>query len=348
MSIWLSIRSATAAAALAFLAATAGAITDASPIRHGLAAEPADGPPPAPPATQRKLIGEYGEAEGDFTIFQQGGVLLAKTRAGGPNRLAGAGPGRFRISGSGEASVLKLVRQGIVVDGRLLRKRDFGAEATKRVRAAVRSDPKRLRKEAMAATPPGEIHSARASDLVSLEHAVPGLRLDIRYATTDNFMGIKLYERPAAYLQRPAAEALARVAERLRRRGYGLVIYDAYRPWFVTKMFWEATPVSNRAFVADPSKGSRHNRGCAVDLGLVDLRTGKIVEMPSRYDEFSARAHANFPGGTDRQRWHRDLLRRAMELEGFTVLPEEWWHFDYKDWLEYPIGNFSFSQLDGS
>ena len=114
-------------------------------------------------------------------------------------------------------------------------------------------------------------------------------------------------------MQKPAAEALKRVQEKLKAQGYGLLIFDAYRPWHVTKMFWDATPEKFHNFVADPSKGSRHNRGCAVDLGLYDLKTGKVVEMVSGYDEFSDRAFPDYPGGTSRQRWHRDLLRRAME-----------------------------------
>ena len=156
-------------------------------------------------------------------------------------------------------------------------------------------------------------------------------------------MGTPLYPNTAkAYMQKPAAEAVARVNKALVSKGYGLWVFDAYRPWAVTKMFWEATPEKLRTFVADPSKGSRHNRGCAVDLTLYDLKTGKPVEMVSGFDEFSDRAYPNYWGGTSRQRWHRELLRRAMEDEGFTVYEAEWWHFDYKDWRSYGIGNQTF------
>jgi serine beta-lactamase-like protein LACTB len=146
-------------------------------------------------------------------------------------------------------------------------------------------------------------------------------------------------------MQKPAAEALARVHKSLKERGYGLLVFDAYRPWHVTKMFHDATPEKFHNFVADPSKGSRHNRGCAVDLTLYDLKTGKPVEMVSGYDEFSDRAVPDYMGGTSRQRWHRDLLRSAMQAEGFTVYEEEWWHFDYKDWKQYAIGNKTFEEL---
>jgi D-alanyl-D-alanine dipeptidase len=125
----------------------------------------------------------------------------------------------------------------------------------------------------------------------------------------------------------------------------GLIIYDSYRPWHVTKMFWDGTDPKFHNFVADPSKGSRHNRGCAVDLGLFDLQTGKVIEVVAGFDEFSDRSFPNYPGGTSRQRWYRDLLRRTMEDSNFTIYEEEWWHFDFKDWKQYPILNKTFEEL---
>jgi D-alanyl-D-alanine dipeptidase len=110
-------------------------------------------------------------------------------------------------------------------------------------------------------------------------------------------------------------------------------------------MFWEATPDDKKIFVADPKEGSKHNRGCAVDLTLYGLKTGQAVEMPSGYDEMSPRAYADYSGGTTEQREHRAILRQAMEKEGFTVYPQEWWHFDYKDWKRYPIMNVRFEEL---
>jgi len=119
-----------------------------------------------------------------------------------------------------------------------------------------------------------------------------------------------------------------------------------YRPWYVTKMFWDATPLDRRWLVADPSQGSRHNRGEAVDLTLYDLTTGQPVEMPSTYDESTDRAYADYPGGTMLQRsGRRAVLRRAMEAEGFAVNPTEWWHFDYKDWRQYAICNVAFDNF---
>jgi serine beta-lactamase-like protein LACTB len=146
-------------------------------------------------------------------------------------------------------------------------------------------------------------------------------------------------------MQRPAAEALVRVNKKLEKLGYGLLIHDAYRPWYVTKMFHDATPPRHHGFVADPTKGSRHNRGCAVDLTLYDRETGTPVEMVSGYDEFSDRSYPDYLGGTTKQRKHREILRSAMESEGYTVFPAEWWHFDYRDWREYPILNVRFEDL---
>ena len=132
------------------------------------------------------------------------------------------------------------------------------------------------------------------------------------------------------------------------RQGYGLMIFDAYRPWYVTKIFWDATPPDKHEFVANPAEGSRHNRGCAVDLTLYDLRTGKEVSMPGGYDEMSERSYPNYAGGTAEERAHRDLLRSAMEQHGFTVFKSEWWHFDYRDWREYAIQNIPFEDIEPS
>jgi D-alanyl-D-alanine dipeptidase len=201
-----------------------------------------------------------------------------------------------------------------------------------------------IRREAIAAKPPEEADRL-PSDLVEVQPLEPTIRLDIRYATTNNLLGTKVYDEPRAFLQRPAAEALIRVHRALAKQGYGVLIHDGYRPWYVTKIFWDATPDDKHEFVANPARGSRHNRGCAVDLTLFELGTGKVVEMPSTYDELSERAHADYPGGTAEQRRTRGVLRAAMEAEGFAVYDVEWWHFDYKDWKLYPLGNVMFDKI---
>ena len=202
-----------------------------------------------------------------------------------------------------------------------------------------------LRAEALKAQPPRERGTFLKPDLVELVKLDPTIKLDIRYATTNNFLGTPVYTEARAFLQRPAAEALVRANRALGAYGYGLVIHDGYRPWYVTKIFWDATPEDKKIFVADPAKGSMHNRGCAVDVSLYDLKTGKEVQMPSGYDEMTDRAFADYAGGTAEERARRALLRQAIEKEGFTVLPAEWWHFDYKDWKKYPILNVKFEDL---
>ena len=198
---------------------------------------------------------------------------------------------------------------------------------------------------ACAGRPPREAGPFRKPDLVELVRLDPTLRLDIHYARSDNFLGQPVYPEARAFLQRPAAEAVARAQQELRNQGFGLVIFDGYRPWRITKRFWDATPPEKRIFVADPKKGSKHNRGCAVDLSLFDLRTGKEVEMPSAYDEMSERAYPDYAWGPDESRRLRDVLRAAMEAQGFTVYEYEWWHFDYKDWRQYPILDIPFSAI---
>lgn len=198
---------------------------------------------------------------------------------------------------------------------------------------------------AAAQGPPVETGPFRQSDLVELVKLDPTIRLDIRYATKNNFLGKKVYKQQRAFLQRPAAEALVRVNQKLRTQGYGLIVFDGYRPWAVTKAFWDATPQDKKIFVADPARGSRHNRGCAVDLSLFDLKTGATVKMPSEYDEMTERAHINYECATPEAIRLRELLRETMTSEGFNVYEPEWWHYDYKDWKEYPILNVKFEEV---
>ena len=202
-----------------------------------------------------------------------------------------------------------------------------------------------LRAEALKEQPPREQGTFLKSDLVELVKLDPTIKLDIRYGTSNNFLGTPVYTQARAFLQRPAAEALLRAHRELKAQGYGLIIHDGYRPWYVTKIFWDATPNDKKIFVADPAEGSKHNRGCAVDLSLYDLKTGTDVKMPSGYDEMTDRAFADYAGGTPQERAHRALLRQPMEKEDFKVYPKEWWHFDYKDWKQYPILNVKFEDL---
>ncbi len=303
--------------------------------------------PPAPVAPKwRPLIGEYGWDHNTLFVLERGGVLRILIEWLAEYPLRELGPDRFELAAGGlyagervefERDAGGAVR-GVRVGGVLFARRAMhGVDETFRI-TPVRTEAE-LRRAAGAAEPPVEEGPFLRPDLVQPTELEPGIQLDIRYATKNNFMGMVFYPRPVAFLQRPAAEALVSAHRALAPHGFGVRVFDAYRPWFVTKMFWDATPASMKDFVADPAKGSRHNRGSAVDVTLYDLASGEPVEMVSGYDEFTARAFPHYPGGTSRQRWHRDLLRRVMEEAGFTVYEHEWWHFDYRDWQRYPILN---------
>lgn len=200
--------------------------------------------------------------------------------------------------------------------------------------------------QAFAQDGPPKEENKREARLVELITLDPSIKLDIRYATENNFVGKKVYPEARAFLQRPAAKALVKVHQKLKKQGLGLVIFDGYRPWSITKLFWEVTSEDKRKFVANPAKGSKHNRGCAVDLSVFDLKTGQLIDMPSGYDEFTERASPDYAGGTEKERENRDMLRRLMEGAGFTVNPNEWWHFDFKDWEKYAIYDISFTEAE--
>ena len=187
--------------------------------------------------------------------------------------------------------------------------------------------------------------SHRPNELVEIVTLDPTIKLDIRYATKNNFLERPVYKLPKAYLQKPVLEALVRVNKEIKNSGYGLFVFDGYRPWSVTKLFWDEIEVSKRKFVADPKTGSIHNRGCAVDLTLYELSSGKEVKMPCEYDTFSEEAYPSYIGGTDEERKKRDFLIKAMKKEGFTVHPNEWWHYDHKDCKLYSILDIPFEDL---
>jgi CubicO group peptidase (beta-lactamase class C family)/D-alanyl-D-alanine dipeptidase len=314
-----------------------------------------DEPPAAAPDRFRGLIGEYGWDHNTLYILEEDGQLYAliewfyyyplkevgDTVFEFPDYGLYHGEGlEFRLDASGEATAV--VAAEVKFDRREIGTRD--GETFKIVPVRPIDD---LRADALSATPPAETGQFREADLVELTGLDPSIKLDIRYASTNNFTGAVFYRQPRAFMQRPAAEAAVRVHQHLAERGLGLLIHDAYRPWHVTKMFWEATPNELKDFVANPANGSRHNRGCAVDLTLYDRQSGAVIPMVAGYDEFSPRSFPLYPGGTARQRWYRNLLRRAMEAEGFRIYEYEWWHFDYQDWQQYRIGNLTFEQLLG-
>lgn len=171
-------------------------------------------------------------------------------------------------------------------------------------------------------------------DLVDVEHSVPGVAIDIRYATTNNFTGQQLYPSSKCFLRRSTAEKLARVESELRPMGLGLKVYDGYRPLSVQRKMWQVYP--HPGYVADPKRGSRHNRGAAVDLTLIHTN-GAEVQMPSPFDSFTETAHRDSTNAPSDALVNRDLLERVMVKNGFEGLPTEWWHFDDVDWRRYPL-----------
>jgi D-alanyl-D-alanine dipeptidase len=310
--------------------------------------------PKEPPERWLGLIGEYGPERESLYVLERDGHLWALLGRGEMSRLDEMAPNVFRFATGGadenqdlvfkrdaHGRAISAVLANVVYDRRHVGPIDGSGQ--------MRVEPLRpvaaLLKEAIAAEPPKESGDFSPSVLVELVKLDPTIKLDIRYATTNNFLGSVFYTEERAFLQRPAALAVAHAQQILKQSGYGLLVLDGYRPWYVTKTFWDATPPDKQWLVADPAQGSRHNRGAAVDLTLYELESGRVVDMPSTYDESTSRAYAFYPGGTDLQRWHRALLRRVMEGEGFTLNSHEWWHFDYKDWSRYRIGNVPVAQI---
>jgi D-alanyl-D-alanine dipeptidase len=304
------------------------------------------------PLAWKQLVGIYSSGGEDIIILERGSRLQWHEPSGEEAPITAGSSDKFSIGVRGRKDhPLTIHRNGtgsiteIGLADKIYKRADAGSDPTHFFQVTPRKPVAELRAEALRATPPAEAGPFRKPNLVELTALDAGFRLDIRYAQSDNFLGTPIYTQGRAFLQRPAAEALRRALMKLEPLGYGLLVHDAYRPWYVTSIFWEATPPGDRNFVADPQKGSKHNRGCAVDITLYDAATGMPIEMPGLYDEMSPRSFPTFPGGTSLERWHRDLLRRAIESEGFTVDGNEWWHFDYKDWKQYPILNVPFEDL---
>lgn len=300
--------------------------------------------PSRPSPAQEAFVGEYVDAGFRVIVRENRGKLEWSDDAGKTfHVLQDLGRDSYASETKTGAVLLKIDRgpnskiQGLAIGPRFLARVDPSTDGVFRIKPI--RPLSEIRREAAAAQPPEETGDFLPTNLVEVRKLEKTILQDVRYAGTANFLSAPVYEKAKVMLQREAALSLLRVHRSLHAQGLGLLLHDGYRPWSVTKIFWEATPPERREFVADPSKGSKHNRGCAVDLTLYDFKTKKPVMMPSLYDEMSPRAYPEYPGGTSRERALRDTLRRAMEHEGFTVNESEWWHFDCKDWQRYRIGN---------
>lgn len=182
--------------------------------------------------------------------------------------------------------------------------------------------------------------------LLDIKKNIPSIVLDIRYATKNNFSGIAVYKRSQAYARKPVVMALQKIQQSLAKQGLGLKIYDAYRPYRVTVKFWNITPNNKKEFVANPAKGSRHNRGCAVDITLIDLKTGNELAMPTPYDSFLNMAYADYASLPKNVLKNREILQKVMTNNGFKIFKAEWWHFDFEGWEAYDLMNIEFENLE--
>ncbi len=296
------------------------------------------------------LVGEYGWDHDILYILERDGKLwcliewlefnpltqLSENIFAFPNRGLYHGENLiFKRDDSGRATE-------VIVANVNFKRRNIEPAPGKQIRVTPLRPIEEVRAQALKAEPPRETNQFRTPRLVEITNNVRGLKLDIRYATSENFLGAPVYPQPRLFLQQDVALALFCARMKFELAGYGMTLFDGYRPWHITKTFWDATPDQYKWIIANPAKGSKHNRGCAIDLTLSHLETGEPVEMPGTYDEPTDRSYPDYPGGTSLQRHHRDLLSSIMESEGFTVEPVEWWHFDYKDWREYPLMNTPF------
>jgi zinc D-Ala-D-Ala dipeptidase len=180
--------------------------------------------------------------------------------------------------------------------------------------------------------------------LVDISKFVPSISLDIRYATSNNFTHEKVYTSARAFARLKVARALASVQSELSKQGLGLKVFDAYRPYAATLLFWDI--IHDTAYVASPLSGSRHNRGCAVDLTIIDLKTGKELEMPTPFDDFTVKAGASYQEIPKKVKQNRQMLINIMKKHGFTVYASEWWHYDFSGWKNYELMDISFEELD--
>ena len=301
-------------------------------------------PAPCPPEWLG-LLGMYGAGDNILMILERDGALEGMVKGGRFYALEVLGPDKFRFPNVGRlaASNVAFTRAAsgkavaLRLDEALLPRDPTSDGVVPRVKLARPLAD--FVREARAASPPTEPAPPLPSDLVEVTVLDPTIRVDLRYASDENVVGEELLKTSRAFLQRPAAEALVRAHRALAPQGYGLVVRDAYHPWWVTKVVWEATPPEVRRFLGDPADGSGYNRGTTVDVGLFRLADRRVLDLPSRYGEMSLRSYLDFPGGTSEQRWYRDLLLEVMEAAGLSSLASQWWRYDLPEGRKYPILN---------
>jgi D-alanyl-D-alanine dipeptidase len=204
---------------------------------------------------------------------------------------------------------------------------NYGLHATRlaEYKASMKSDPEK--------------------ELVELKKIIPGIALDIRYATKNNFTGAEVYRHAKAYARKPVAEALKKAQADFRKLGNGIKIYDAYRPYSATIKFFEIMK-GDTTYVASPYKGSKHNRGCALDMTLIDLKTKEELKMPTAYDSPVKESWPSTAVDDPVIRKNREILISVMERNGFHVYEAEWWHFDFIGWEKFEVMDIDFEELE--
>ena len=316
--------------------------------------------PPGAPATLIPMLGEFQMGDEKIIIREDGGRLHAiinptfdgttpETMKDLP--LSFISPGKYTYSFQGDFAnfIFQFDEDGqskaIVLNNNTYNRNFIEPRDGNTFKVQLDKNIEEYISDALKAAPPEEKGDFRGPDLVDVTTVLDNVKLDVRYATSNNFLNAPTYSEAKSFLHRPAVMALNEANKRFNKMGYGILVHDAYRPWYVTKVFWDATEGDERNFVANPDNGSIHNRGSAIDLTLYELESGKVIKMVGTYDEMSERSYPDYMGGTALERWHRRLLRHVMEDSGFKVIYNEWWHFDHEDWQKYPILNQTFDEL---
>lgn len=287
----------------------------------------------------------YGVTEKDYAFDQSNVYPLEKVRYNNYSLIIG-NPRQRRL-----ALDVKFERdkqgKGVtsIIDGKRYTRVFFLGENNNDFTVKAVKDLATLKAEALAAQMPVQDNSLMTAQLVNILTLDSTIKVDMKYAKDNNFLNMKMYDEEKAFVDLEMGKALVRVHKKLADFGYGLLIWDAYRPWYVTKMFYDALPMEEKTLLESPEKGSSHNRGLSVDVSLYDLKTGQPVKMISGFDELSFRTFSKYQGGIELARFERDLLRLIMEKEGFHGVDHEWWHFDYKDFKQYRLLNTSFSEI---
>lgn len=236
---------------------------------------------------------------------------------------------------------------GIVckIGGKRFARDFFPGEGSKVMRIEGNTDYQSLKDAAYRAAMPAKLQQGQPGRLVRIRSAVPNVKFDLRYADSNNIFGVSLFEATEAFAEVETVSALEKAAEKLAARGYGLLVWEGYRPWYVSKLAFDLLPKDKKAMLPVPEKGEDRNTGRTVDVSLYDLKTGEAVNMISDFDEVSVRQYPGFTGGTERQRNLRDMLAAVMKDCGFTQGKEEWWHFTLGDTGGWQHLNIPYGQI---